>query len=187
VRKLALLLIVAITVLSVIVGWVWPAHRASEVEKAVLSTAEAGAFPPAGAFLVPGSDPYDGQIECRVEEVEAFQGQDLYLCKLGVKGLDGGGEYIYAAMVAENCIPTRRSLLRYRRRRSIQASRASCTLPKSDRRHAAICNHPGCVKPCRRICLITSRGTRSDEMQTRRPHRVRSERSRMSPVEPQGP
>lgn len=98
-RKLALLPLVAITVLSVIVGWIWLAHRPSEVEKAVLSTAEAGAFPPAGAFLVPGSDPYDGQIECRVEEVEAFQGQDLYLCKLGVKGLDGGGEYIYAAMV----------------------------------------------------------------------------------------
>ena len=29
----------------------------------------------------------------------AFQGQDLYLCKLGVKGLDSGGEYIYAAVL----------------------------------------------------------------------------------------
>jgi hypothetical protein len=32
--------------------------------------------------------------------VEAVQGQDLYLCKLGVKGLDLGGHYMYAAMVA---------------------------------------------------------------------------------------
>ena len=85
--------------LSVILGWIWLVHRPSEVEKAVLSVAEAGAFPPAGASLVPGSAPYDGQIECRVEEVEAFQGQDLYLCKLGVKGLDNGAEYIYAVMV----------------------------------------------------------------------------------------
>jgi hypothetical protein len=32
--------------------------------------------------------------------VEGFHGQDLYLCKLGVKGLDLGGHYMYAAMVA---------------------------------------------------------------------------------------
>ena len=98
-RKLALLLLVAITALSVIFGWIWLVHRPSEVEKAVLSAAEAGAFPPAGAFLVPGSEPYDGQIECRVEEEGAFQGQDLFLCKLGVKGLDSGGEFMYAAVV----------------------------------------------------------------------------------------
>ena len=98
-RKLALLLLIAITVLSVIAGGIWLVHRPSEVEKAVLSAAEADAFPPPHAFLVPGSNPYDGQIECRVEEVEAVQGRDLYLCKLGVKGLNGGGEYIYAAMV----------------------------------------------------------------------------------------
>ena len=99
VRKLALLLLIAITVLSVIVGGIWLVHRPSEVEKAVLSAAEAGAFPPPNAFLVPRSNPYDGQIECRVEVEEAFQGQDLYLCKLGVKGLDNGAEYIYAVMV----------------------------------------------------------------------------------------
>jgi hypothetical protein len=52
-----------------------------------------------GALHTPGSAPYNGQIECRVEEEEAFQGQDLYLCKLGVKGLDNGAEYIYAVMV----------------------------------------------------------------------------------------
>jgi len=99
VRKLALLLLIAITVLSVIVGWIWLVHRPSEVEKAVLSAAEAGAFPPPHAFLVAGSNPYNGQIECRVEEEEALQGQDLYLCKLGVKGLNNGAEYIYAVMV----------------------------------------------------------------------------------------
>ncbi len=32
--------------------------------------------------------------------MEAFRGQDLYLCKLGFKGLDvPGGQYVYAAMV----------------------------------------------------------------------------------------
>jgi hypothetical protein len=99
VRKLGLLLLIAITVLSVVVGGIWLVHRPSEVEKAVLSAAEDGAFPPPHSVLVPGSNPYDGQIECRVEEEEAFQGQDLYLCKLGVKGLDNGAEYIYAVMI----------------------------------------------------------------------------------------
>ena len=88
-----------IVALFVVLAWMWLVQRPSEVEKAVLSAAEAGAFPPPHAFLVPGSNPYDGQIECRVEEEEAFQGQDLSLCKLGVKGLDNGAEYIYAVMV----------------------------------------------------------------------------------------
>ena len=71
-RKLGLLLLIAITVLSVVVGEIWLVHRPSEVEKAVLSAAEDGAFPPPQSVLVPGSNPYDGQIECRIEEEEAF-------------------------------------------------------------------------------------------------------------------
>jgi hypothetical protein len=45
VRKLALLILVAVTAASVILGWIWLVHRPSEVEKAVLLAAEAGAFP----------------------------------------------------------------------------------------------------------------------------------------------
>lgn len=56
-----------------------------------------------------------------------------------------------------------------------------------ERLHAAMRDQPVCVELCRRICLTTSRGTRSDEMRPRRPHCVRSERSRMSPAEPQEP
>ena len=94
VRKLALPLLIAITVLSIIVGWIWLVHRPSEVEKAVQAAAEAGAFPPAVGYM------YSGDVDCRVEEVEAFLGHDLYLCKLGFKGLDvPGGQYIYAAIV----------------------------------------------------------------------------------------
>ncbi len=93
-RKLALLLLVAIAALSVIFGWQWIVHRPSEVEKAVLAAAEAGAFPIAGGYT------YDGEVDCRVEDVEAFRGQDLYVCKLGFKGLDvPGGQYVFAAMV----------------------------------------------------------------------------------------
>lgn len=80
--------------LSVIIVWIRLVHRPSEVEEAVLSAAEAGAFPIAGSYT------YSGEVDCRVEEVEAFQGQDLYLCKLGFMGLhDPGGQYIYAAVV----------------------------------------------------------------------------------------
>jgi hypothetical protein len=94
VRKLALLLLVAITALSVTFAWIWLVHRPTEVEEAVLSAAEAGAFPIEGGYT------YNGEVDCRVEDVEAFRGKDLYLCKLGFKGLDvPGGQYIYAAMV----------------------------------------------------------------------------------------
>ncbi len=87
-------LLVLALALVVAVGWFWLAHRPSEVEKAVLSAAEAGAFPIAGGHT------YNGEVECRIEEVVGFHGQDLYLCKLGFKGLDvPGGQYIYAAMV----------------------------------------------------------------------------------------
>jgi hypothetical protein len=89
-RKALLVIPIA---LFVVLAWIWLAHRPSEVEKAVQSAAEAGAFPIAEGYTY-------GEIECRVEEEEGFHGQDLYLCKLGVKGLDLGGQYIYAAMVA---------------------------------------------------------------------------------------
>ena len=80
--------------LIVAVGWIRLVHRPSEVEDAVLSAAEAGAFRIAGGYT------YNGEVECRVDEVEGFHGQDLYLCKLGFRGLDvPGGQYIYAAMV----------------------------------------------------------------------------------------
>jgi hypothetical protein len=92
VRKAVLVLSIA---LLVALAWIWLVNRPSEVEKAVLSAAEAGAFP------IAEGDTYDGEIECRVEEVNGFQGQDLYLCKLGLKGLDFdlGGQYLYAAVV----------------------------------------------------------------------------------------
>jgi hypothetical protein len=94
VRK-ALLLLLAIAIALFVVGWIWLVHRPSEVERAVRSAAEAGAFPIGGGYM------YNGEVECRVEEVGAVHGQDLYLCKLGLEGLDEvpGGQYIYAAIV----------------------------------------------------------------------------------------
>jgi hypothetical protein len=90
-RKVLLILPVALFV----VGWIWLVHRPSEVERAVGSAAEAGAFPIAGGHT------YNGQVECRVEETGAVHGQDLYLCKLGLEGLGDvpGGQYLYAAIV----------------------------------------------------------------------------------------
>jgi|SRR5215211_7969450 len=92
VKKALLVLPVA---LFVFLAWIWLVHRPSEVESAALSAAEAGALPNAER------NEYSGEVECRVEEEGAFRGQDIYLCKLGVKGLDFdlGGRYIYAAMV----------------------------------------------------------------------------------------
>lgn len=83
-----------IVAVFVVLAWIWLVHRPSEVEKSELSAAEAGAFPIAGGYT------YNGEVDCRVEEVEAFHGQDLYVCKLGFKGPDvPGGQYIYAALV----------------------------------------------------------------------------------------
>ncbi len=78
-----------------VVGWIWLVHRPSEVERAVRSAAEAGAFPIGGGYT------HNGEVECRVEEEGTVHGQDLYLCKLGLEGLDDvpGGQYIYAAVV----------------------------------------------------------------------------------------
>jgi hypothetical protein len=90
-RKLLLLLFVV--ALTVIVAWIWLANRPSEIERAVLSTAEAGEFP-----LTTGYS-YNGQIECRVEDIEAFHGEDLFICRLGLNGVDAGGKYVYAALV----------------------------------------------------------------------------------------
>ena len=92
VRKLVALLLLA--TLSVTSAWIWLANRPSEIEKAVMSAAEAGAFP-----LATGNS-YDGHIDCRVSEPNAFHQQDLFLCKLGLNGLGGlGGQYVYAAML----------------------------------------------------------------------------------------
>jgi hypothetical protein len=81
--------------LFVIIGWIWLVHRPNEVEGAVRSAAEAGAFPIGGGYT------YNGEVECRVEEEGTVRGQDLYLCKLGLEGLDDvpGGQYLYAAVV----------------------------------------------------------------------------------------
>ena len=95
-RKALLIIPVALFV----VGWIWLVHRPSEVERPVRSAAEAGVFPIGGGYM------YNGEVECRVE------GQDLYVCKLGIEGLHDvpGGQYIYAAVVDDAaCTRTRRS------------------------------------------------------------------------------
>jgi hypothetical protein len=80
--------------LSVTLVWViWLANRPTAIERAVLSEAEAGAFPLEGDFT------YDGQVECRVEGAEAFHGQGLFICRLGLNGVNAGGQYVYAALV----------------------------------------------------------------------------------------
>jgi len=90
-RKALLLLLVA--ALAVIVAWIWLANRPSEIETAVLSSAEAGDFP-----LTMGSS-YNGQIECRVADPHGFRGRDVFVCKLGLSGIDDGGLYVYAALL----------------------------------------------------------------------------------------
>jgi hypothetical protein len=52
-----------------------------------------------GRFPLEGDYTYDGQVECRVEDVEAFHGEDLFICRLGLNGVDAGGQYVYAALV----------------------------------------------------------------------------------------
>ena len=79
--------------LTVIVAWIWLANRPSEIERAVLSAAEAGEFP-----LTTGYS-YNGQIECRVADPHAFRGRDVFVCKLGLSGLDEGGQYVYTALL----------------------------------------------------------------------------------------
>jgi hypothetical protein len=92
VKKVALmLLIVALSV--TLVGMIWLVGRPTAIEKAVLSEAEAGVFPLEWDLT------YDGQVECRVEDVNAFHGEDLFLCRLGLNGVDAGGQYVYAALV----------------------------------------------------------------------------------------
>ena len=86
-----MLLIVALSV--TLVGMIWLVGRPTSIEKAVLSEAEAGVFPLEGDFT------YDGQVECRVEDVNVFHGEDLFLCRLGLNGVDAGGQYVYAALV----------------------------------------------------------------------------------------
>ena len=56
VRKALLVLIVT---LFVALAWMWLVHRPSEVDKAVQSAAEAGAFPIAGGYK------YSGEVDCQ--------------------------------------------------------------------------------------------------------------------------
>ena len=90
-RKPVLVLLVA--TLLVIVAWIWLANRPSEIERAVISAAEAGDFPLATGYS------YNGQIDCRVANPRAFRGQDVFVCKLGLSVPDDGGQYVYAALV----------------------------------------------------------------------------------------
>jgi len=70
------------------------ANRPTAIARAVVSKAETGAFPLEDDYT------YDGQVECRVEDVEAFHGEDhLFICRLGLNGVDAGGQYVYAALV----------------------------------------------------------------------------------------
>lgn len=94
--KKALLIVPLVALVALlVVGWIWLAQRPIEVERAVRSAAQAGMFPIGGGYT------YNGEVECRVEEEGTIHGEDLYLCKLGLEGLDDvpGGQYIYAAVV----------------------------------------------------------------------------------------
>jgi hypothetical protein len=92
VRKVALLLLIGALFVT-FVWMIWLANRPTAIESTVLSEAETGAFPLEGDYT------YDGQVECRVEDVEAFHGEDLFICRLGLNGVDAGGQYVYAALV----------------------------------------------------------------------------------------
>jgi hypothetical protein len=92
VKKVALLLLIG-ALLVTFVWMIWLANRPTAIESTVLSEAETGAFPLEGDYT------YDGQVECRVEDVEAFHGEDLFICRLGLNGVDAGGQYVYAALV----------------------------------------------------------------------------------------
>ena len=92
-RRAALRLLL-LTGLALAGAFVWLADRPSDVEKEVLFAARAGSFP-----LVTGYS-YDGRVDCRVSEPDAFQGHDIFLCKLGLKDLEGlGGQYVSVALI----------------------------------------------------------------------------------------
>jgi hypothetical protein len=91
-RKAALLLL--LTALAIATAWFWLANQPSDVENEVSAAARAGSFPSHAGY------PYDGQVDCRVAEPNAFHGHDIFLCKLGLKGLeDLGGQYVYVALI----------------------------------------------------------------------------------------
>ncbi len=91
-KKVALLLLIG--ALSITLVWmIWLVNRPTAIERAVLSEAEAGAFP------LEGDSSYAGQVECRVEDVEAFHGHNLFIWRLGLNGVDAGGQYVYAELV----------------------------------------------------------------------------------------
>lgn len=115
-KKVALLLVVG--ALSVALVWmIWLANRPTAIERAVLSEAEAGAFPLEGDYT------YDGQVECRVEDVEAFQGEDLFICRLGLNGVDAGGSMCTRRLWTAYFTRTRRTQRISRPGRSTQDSR----------------------------------------------------------------
>jgi hypothetical protein len=91
-KKGAVLLVLSALVLAS--AWIWLSHRPSDIEQEVLSAARAGSFPQTKRS-------YDGQVDCRVSEPKALQGQDIFLCKLGLKGVpfELGGQYVYVALI----------------------------------------------------------------------------------------
>ena len=72
---------------------IWLANGPTAIERAVLSEAERALSRPKGDYT------YDGQVECRVDDAETFHGQDLFICRLGLNGVNAGGQYVYAALV----------------------------------------------------------------------------------------
>lgn len=51
-----------------------------------------------GQFQQPAAGrSYTGDIECRVDQPGAFDGADLYLCKIWID--DGGREYVWGALL----------------------------------------------------------------------------------------
>lgn len=93
-RRIVLLSLVLAIVLALAVVWVRLANEPSEVEREVLSAVREG------AFRLPTGSSYDGKIDCRVSEPDAFRGQDIFLCKLGIEDLEGpAGQYFYVALV----------------------------------------------------------------------------------------
>jgi len=87
---------VSLALLAALGGLIWWIHRPTSIEAAVWDAAQEGAFPftgPAAALS------YTGAVDCQIYDQAAFQGHDLYICKLGLEGVENGGQYVFAALV----------------------------------------------------------------------------------------
>jgi D-alanyl-D-alanine dipeptidase len=87
---------VSLAVLAALGGLIWWAQRPTSVERAVWDAAQDGAFP----FTDPAAaSRYAGTVDCQIYDQAAFEGHDLYICKLGLEGVENGGQYVLAALV----------------------------------------------------------------------------------------